>query len=117
MKKILSNSNSNSFFDKELEEEKIIDLLSDLKHRVFPRSFERLSPLRGMHGLIGAEIGVCGGEHALSLLKNLNHEKLYLIDPYEMYDDYAEGLAHYGIDQANLSDAEINAKPRPCCMD
>jgi hypothetical protein len=27
-----------------------------------------------------------------------------------MYDDYAEGFVHYGVDQADLSDAEINAR-------
>ena len=110
MKKILSNLDSNSFLDKKLDESEIINLLSDLKHRVFPRSFERLSPLRDRRELVGVEIGVCGGEHALSLLKTLDHKKIYLIDPYEMYEDYSEGQAHYGVDQANLTVAETSAK-------
>ncbi len=48
--------------------------------RVFPRGFERF----GVSGnnLIGIEIGVFEGEHAASLIKNLNIKKLYLIDPY-----------------------------------
>jgi hypothetical protein len=35
--------------------------------------------------LFGAEIGVYSGVNAETILKNLNIEKLYLIDPYESY--------------------------------
>ena len=49
-------------------------------------------------GLVGIEIGVAAGEHALSLLNNLNMERLYLFDPYEDYEHYLEGKLHYGID-------------------
>lgn len=35
--------------------------------------------------LIGVEIGVCKGVHAESILKTLNIQKLWLIDPYESY--------------------------------
>lgn len=43
-------------------------------------------------GLIGIEIGVEYGEHALETLKNLNIKRIYLIDPYSVYDDYQEGI-------------------------
>ena len=51
---------------------------------------------------MGCEIGVCGGEHSLSLLQNLDISKLYLIDPYEIYSDYKEGNKIYGSDQLEL---------------
>ncbi len=64
----------------------------------------------GGQGLVGIEIGVAGGEHALSLLTTLKIKKLYLIDPYEMYESYREGLAHYGLDQKSLTEHESAAK-------
>ena len=41
--------------------------------------------------IIGAEIGVQYGMNAKYMLKELNLETLYLIDPYGKYLDYAEG--------------------------
>src|SRR3989344_1076215 len=41
--------------------------------------------------IIGAEIGVQYGMNALYMLKELNLKRLYLIDPYERYLDYADG--------------------------
>ena len=38
--------------------------------------------------LVGAEIGTHMGYHALMLLYHNNIDRLYLIDPYESYDDY-----------------------------
>ena len=94
-----------------MTESSIVDANSDLKHRVFPRPFERLSNLKDGKGLVGAEIGVCGGEHALSLLKTLKIDTLFLIDPYEMYEIYANGDGNsYGKTQSSLSDSFIQAK-------
>jgi len=107
---IISSPNALKYFSSVLTEEEAVNALSDLKHRIFPRPFERLSKLRGRVKLIGAEIGVCGGEHAMSLLNTYDLEKLYLIDPYSMYEDYAEGHKHYGEDQSPLSDTEAAAK-------
>jgi len=39
----------------------------------------------GNQELVGAEIGVSEGAHAMSLLRGLNIRKLYLIDPYVAY--------------------------------
>ena len=75
------------YLSNDINEQKIVDVLSDLKHRVFPRPCERLA-LKGKKDLIGVEIGVFEADHALSLLENLDIKKLYLVDPYEMYDDY-----------------------------
>jgi len=88
-------------------EKNIINQLSDLKHRIFPRPFERL----GVKGdeLIGVEIGVYKGEHAESLLTNLSIKKLYLIDPYSLYEEYEEGKNHYDVDQDSLEIAEKEA--------
>lgn len=38
--------------------------------------------------LLGMEVGVYIGDHAINILQNLNIQKLYLIDPYIMYPDY-----------------------------
>lgn len=97
------------FFSEQPTKSQIIDILSDLKHRVFPRPFERLG-LTKLRGGVGAEIGIYQGFHALSLLENTEVEKLYLIDPYLMYSDYVEGNKHYGFDQAPLTEAEKTAR-------
>lgn len=88
----------------------IVALLSDLKHRVFPRSFERLA----VHGtdLVGVEIGVYQGFHAESLLRNLSVKILYLVDPYQMYAEYREGQEHYGVNREPLEQAKIEAMAR-----
>jgi len=88
-----------------LSEEDIIDILSDLKHRVMPRPFERLA-LNGKKDIIGVEIGVFEADHALSLLENLDIKKLYLVDPYIMYDDNLEAIKHYGNDLPTIIDAK-----------
>lgn len=93
-----------------LEEADIIQQLSDLKHRIFPRPFERLALKGG--DLVGCEIGVYKGNHSESLLASSSIKKLYLIDPYDMYENYIEGHAHYGVDQAPLSEAEKEAMSR-----
>lgn len=107
---IISSPEALKYFSSALTEIEAINALSDLKHRIFPRPFERLSKLRGRTKLVGAEIGVCGGEHAVSLLKTHDIEKLYLIDPYSMYEEYEEGHKHYGDDQRRLCDTEVAAK-------
>jgi hypothetical protein len=38
--------------------------------------------------IVACEIGCFEGEHSLQMLKNLNIKKLYIIDPYEIYEDY-----------------------------
>ena len=107
---IISSPSSLKYFKSILSEEESINVLSDLKHRIFPRPFERLSRLRSKKRLVGAEIGVCGGEHAVSLLKTFDLERLYLIDPYSMYEEYTEGHKKYGRDQKPLCDMEVVAK-------
>jgi predicted O-methyltransferase YrrM len=64
----------------------ILKKLFNLKiEKVFPRGFEKF----GVKGkdLIGIEIGVYEGEHAISMLKYLSIGKLYLIDPYVVRRD------------------------------
>lgn len=51
----------------------------------YPREFERYA-IKG-RDLIGVEIGVYKGEHAIMMLDNLSIEHLYLIDPYETYNE------------------------------
>jgi hypothetical protein len=107
--KILSSKRSLKFFNDVLSEEDLINVLSDLKHRLFPRPFERLYKDREKKDLIGIEIGVAGGEHSLSLIKTLDIKKLYCIDPYSLYDAYEEGKNHFGVDQAPIDETEKHA--------
>lgn len=108
--KILSAAENYKYFNHALSEEEIIDVMSDLKHRIFPRPFERLSSIRNHNELIGAEIGVAGGEHALSLLETLSIKRLYLIDPYEIYETYTEGKQHYGSEGSDLYEFRVRAE-------
>jgi hypothetical protein len=43
-------------------------------------------------------------------LKTLEIAKLYLIDPYEMYESYTEGAKYYGIEQKSLRETENKAR-------
>ena len=109
--KLISSLNNLKYLKSSLVEFEIIDLNSDLKHRVFPRPFERLSNLRGKTNLVGVEIGVCGGEHARSLLATFDISTLYLVDPYEMYETYTEGEEkNYRDTQLPLSEIFLEAK-------
>lgn len=109
---ILSHSDSMKHFHGIPKIESIIDAMSDLKHRIFPRPFERLSQIHDKPSLVGIEIGVCAGDHAISLIENLDIQKLYCIDPYDIYDDYTEGKQYYGKSQLNLRETEIIARER-----
>ncbi len=96
------------------EEERIVALMNRIKHRMFPRAFERLG-VRGNikhKGLVGVEIGVYKAEHALSLLEHLDIKTLYLVDPYVVYPEFKEGQQYYGTSQSSLCVAEKIAKKR-----
>ena len=109
--KLISSLNNLKYLKSSLVEFEIIDLNSDLKHRIFPRPFERLSNLRGKTNLVGVEIGVCGAEHARSLLATFDISTLYLVDPYEMYETYTEGEEkNYRDTQLPLSEIFLEAK-------
>ncbi len=78
--------------------------------RTNPRPFDFV--IKGKD-LIGAEIGVFRGVHALSMLKRLDIKKLYLIDPYEMYDGFNCKEELEGGENINiLSNAEKRARKR-----
>jgi predicted O-methyltransferase YrrM len=55
--------------------------------RIYPRGFQKHA-LRGKKNLVGAEVGVFMGDHALSLLQRSDIKKLYLIDPYDFSEEY-----------------------------
>ncbi len=44
-----------------------------------------LKAMYGKRALVGAEIGVAAGDNALSILRTLNMQRLFLIDPYTSY--------------------------------
>ena len=109
---IISDINQLKYFNKQLTALEIVDVLSDIKHRIFPRPFERLSAISKCSNLTGVEIGVAGGEHALSILENLDIKRLYLVDPYDLYDTYTEGKEIYGISQATLNETKKSAREK-----
>ena len=43
---VLSSISNLKYFSGSLSEDELINVLSDIKHRIFPRPFERLSSLR-----------------------------------------------------------------------
>jgi len=60
-------------------------------------SVKFVKKILGTKPLIACEIGVCDGHNSVSILKNLNINKLYLIDPYQSYDE--EGIpSAYNLD-------------------
>jgi len=75
--------------------------------RLFPKGITQT--LCEKKNLIGVEIGVYDGKNALDMLKRLNIKKLYLIDPYTVYED------EYFTPSKNKKDlikAKIKAKKR-----
>ena len=58
------------------------------------RSFDRFLRSTRRRNLVGVEIGVHDGWHALDLMENLPVDKLYLIDPYKSYEDYYESIGN-----------------------
>lgn len=56
------------------------------------RSFDRNLKRIGKKDLIGAEIGVHDGDHAIDMMESLPIKKLYLIDPWMSYEDYYESV-------------------------
>jgi len=58
------------------------------------RSFDRFLRSTKKRNLVGIEIGVHDGWHALDLMENLPIDKLYLIDPYKSYEDYYESIGN-----------------------
>ena len=58
------------------------------------RSFDRFLKSTKKRNLVGIEIGVHDGWHALDLMENLPIAKLYLIDPYREYKEYDESVGN-----------------------
>jgi len=73
--------------------------------RRFPRYSTRFAKKHFQNrGIVAMEIGTLEGRNAKSILKELNVEKLYVVDPYENYGD--------GKSNKLLSKAETSAKRR-----
>ena len=49
--------------------------------------------------LVGVEIGVYKGFNAERILKRMDIEKLYLVDPYLLYPKYSDGISLYNSDE------------------
>ncbi|MBI2971111.1 MAG: class I SAM-dependent methyltransferase [Candidatus Aenigmarchaeota archaeon] len=72
--------------------------------RKYPQPFVR--EILDRRELVGAEIGVWRGDNAKAMLKILDIRKLYLIDPYETYDEYKEEEKSGAFSQKALKEVE-----------
>jgi len=52
-----------------------------------------LDQLKNQHNLIGAEIGVYRGVYTLVYLRKLDIKKVFLVDPYCMYEGYSKAYS------------------------
>jgi hypothetical protein len=69
--------------------------------KILPRpSILFIKNKEGGKPLIGAEIGIFEGDNAKSILRILPIKKIYLIDPYEKYEDYKGDMACNFLDSA-----------------
>ena len=60
----------------------------------------------GNKELIGVEIGVWRGGNAESILKTININKLYLIDPYKFYEEYKENTVIKRAKETGITEQE-----------
>jgi hypothetical protein len=74
------------------------------------RSFDRFLKSTKKKDLVGAEIGVHDGWHALDLMEYLPISKLILIDPYKSYKDYYESVGNPNKTQKALDERMRVAK-------
>lgn len=80
--------------------------LQEHYYKLRPSMQEVKNQLKGP--LIGAEIGTFQGKNAYNILKNIPHVKrLYLIDPYELYEGYTD---FQNPEPTFLSEAQIIAQ-------
>ena len=68
--------------------------------KILPRPSILFIKKREKDFLVGAEIGTFEGENAESILKILPIKKIYLIDPYEKYEDYEKDTAYNSLNRA-----------------
>jgi hypothetical protein len=101
--------------------ESMVDIISALMERLVPtfvrnrlsgprpdRKEQHIKLLEERSDLIAAEIGVWHGENAERILRLLDIQKLFLIDPYEAYSEYPERKS----DPNKMSYAEETARDR-----
>jgi len=85
----------------------VLSTLLNQNDRRFKWERRWVRDLRQQSELTAVEIGVRFGDHAEYMLENLDIKELYLIDPYDAYDDYQEGW-----DNQRMSSAEEEARTR-----
>ena len=56
------------------------------------RPFDRFLKSLNKENLVGAEIGVYDGWHALDMMQGLSIQKFILVDPWKCYTDYTESV-------------------------
>ena len=63
-------------------------------------------------GITALEVGVFYGGNAVSIMRNLNIKKLYLVDPYEDYKDYNHSTNNWNIKQIEYNKIYEKIKKR-----
>ena len=58
------------------------------------RPFDRFLKSINKKDLIGVEVGVLEGWHALDMMENLPVKKLFLVDPWKAYGEYSESVGN-----------------------
>jgi len=77
------------------------------RHRPFIRFLkDYYHGISGRRSIIGAEIGVLNGVNAENILKNLSVTKLYLIDPYKLYQEFSRH------NDKDMNEVEVTAHKR-----
>ena len=90
----------------------VYDMMTVLQKNLFYtlnfRAMDRyIKKHNGNKSLVGVEVGVFGGGHAIDMLHHLPIKKLYLVDPYMDYDDYPELK---GLGEHTMKDAQKRLK-------
>lgn len=86
----------------------------------FPRPTIRHVQLSNIQhkNLIGAEVGVWAGANAKNILETLPIKKLYLVDPYEIYEDYNRSLTiHKKFNSLKLNEEIYGKNPNKVLLE
>ena len=74
------------------------------------RPFDRFMKSINKRDLVGAEVGVYDGWHALDMMETLPIKKLFLVDPYQAYGEYYESVGNPRKSQKALDERMAVAK-------
>ncbi len=80
-------------------------LKANYNRKPYTRPFDLL--LKDKDNLVGAEVGVYRGQHAREMLTYLNIKKLFLVDPWQKYNEYREKKLGNQLEEAYLDSKKL----------